>query len=204
MHRLAGQDLDAPLFQRRQDRPGPSPEAGGQAEPVDQAPSSPASGLRVVLQISDDAPLVGSDEINWGQADTANLHSMPLTVGTCTVTVLAPAWPFQASGISPNQIMQPGCPPSIWPTNFIDRQYLNNWWDPCKVEPKGKRHHRGTASTTRAPGHDPGFPLVLDSSNPPIIAASPVADVGDPPPRRSGSESEDLSWHPRPSLGGME
>ena len=112
MHRLAGQDLDAALFQRRHARPGPSSGASGLVQPVDPTPSSPASGLRVVLQISDGAPLVGRDEINWRRAGAAKLSSMPLTVGACTVTVVPPNWPFQASGISHNQIMQPRPPPT--------------------------------------------------------------------------------------------
>ena len=204
MHRLAGNDMDAALFQRCHARPGPSSGPSGQVQPVDPAPSGPASGLRVVLQISDSAPLLGQDEINWRRAEAARLSSMPLTVGACTVTVVAPAWPFQASGISHNQIMQPGRPPTTWPSNFIDKQYLNNWWDPSKVEPKGKRPHRGAAPTSPGPAHTPGFSLALDSSNPLPVPASPVAHVGDPPPRRSGSESGELSWSPRPSLSGME
>ena len=95
MHRVAGQDLDAALFQRRHARPGPSSVPSGPVQPVDPTPSGPASGLRVVLQISDSAPLVGQDETNWWSVEAAGLSSMPLTVGSCPVTIVPPPGHFK-------------------------------------------------------------------------------------------------------------
>ena len=96
MHRLAGQNLDAALFQRRHDRPpGSSSGPSGQVQPPDPSPSGPASGLRVILQISDSAPLVGQDELNWWRAEAACLCSMQLTVGSCPITIVPPPGQFK-------------------------------------------------------------------------------------------------------------
>ena len=145
----------------------------------------------------------GRDKLAARRSGQTELHAFDSWIMHC-YHCAPTSWPFQASGISHNQTMQPGRPPTPWHLNIIDKQYLNNWWDPSKVDPKGKRSYRGAAPISPGHARTPGFSLALDSSNPLPVPASPIAHVGDPPPRRSGSESGELSWHPRPSLSGME
>ena len=111
-------------------------------------------------------------------------HELSLDVGLCSVAIVAPQQPFQASGIAHTQSLQAADPPVPLFTQLIDGHFFRRAWDPALAAPRAAQPPRG-------------FSIELNSALRTSIAASPVARVDEPLPRDSDADADVVSWYSR-------